>query len=185
MFNNCSSYHDEKGVLSVKIHEVDLNKYTLVEVVKVISRISTTNIASIPQHVHRRFAIMQITLLLVFFYLFRHIHSFIGKEYGDFGGSPFFSEPKKKAAFLPFGYGTRACVGEKFATLGIATLIASLLQNYEVLVYVILMLSVLNQRNFLQIRFQQGLDNDPKPILNDCILQLLPSPKVVFVKRSK
>ncbi|THU57938.1 hypothetical protein C4D60_Mb03t08880 [Musa balbisiana] len=89
-----------------------------------------------------------------------------GKEYEDFGGSPFFSEPKKKAAFLPFGYGTRACVGEKFATLGIATLIASLLQNYE-------------------IRFQPGLDNDPKPIMNDCILQLLPSPKVVFVKRSK
>ncbi|CAL9171824.1 unnamed protein product [Musa hybrid cultivar] len=89
-----------------------------------------------------------------------------GKEYEDFGGSHFFSEPKKKAAFLPFGYGTRACVGEKFATLGIATLIASLLQNYE-------------------IRFQPGLDNDPKPIMNDCILQLLPSPKVVFVKRSK
>lgn len=45
--------------------------------------------------------------------------------------------------------------------------------------------SDLNQQNILQIRFQPGLDNDPKPIMNDCILQLLPSPKVVFVKRSK
>ncbi|CAL9136991.1 unnamed protein product [Musa textilis] len=88
------------------------------------------------------------------------------KKYEDFEKSAFLGEPKRKAAFLPFGYGTRACIGEKFATLGISTLIASLLQNYE-------------------IKLQPGSENDPKPIMSDCVLQLLPSPKVVFAKRSK
>ncbi|THU47479.1 hypothetical protein C4D60_Mb09t15960 [Musa balbisiana] len=89
------------------------------------------------------------------------------KKYEDFKKSAFLSEPKRKAAFLPFGYGTRACIGEKFATLGISTLIASLLQNYE-------------------IKLQPGSENDPKPIMSDCLLQqLLSSPEVVFAKRSK
>ncbi|WOK95959.1 Cytochrome P450 [Canna indica] len=79
---------------------------------------------------------------------------------------PFYNEPKRNAAFLPFGYGSRACIGEKFATVGISTLLASLLQNYE-------------------IKFQPGLENDPKPIMNDCVLQLLPSPRIIFVKRDK
>ncbi|XP_042452974.1 probable cytochrome P450 313a5 isoform X1 [Zingiber officinale] len=78
------------------------------------------------------------------------------------------SELNENAAFLTFGYGTRACVGKKFAILGVSALIAALLQNYEV-----------------QIRFQPGLDDDPKPILNDCVLKLLPSPKISFTKRSQ
>ncbi|KAJ8472032.1 hypothetical protein OPV22_026375 [Ensete ventricosum] len=88
------------------------------------------------------------------------------EKYEDFQKSAFHSEPKRMAAFLPFGYGIRACIGEKFPTLGISTLIAFLLQNYE-------------------IKLQPGSENDPKPIMSGCILQLLPSPKVVFAKRTK
>lgn len=40
--------------------------------------------------------------------------------------------PNKNAAFLPFGSGTRACVGQKFVFHGVATLFASLLEHYEV-----------------------------------------------------
>ena len=42
-------------------------------------------------------------------------------------------DPNENAAFLPFGCGTRACLGQKFAILGVATLFASLLEYYEVL----------------------------------------------------
>lgn len=100
-------------------------------------------------------------------------HHFLSKA-TDHGGAseepeyeecPFISEPNKSAAFLPFGSGTRACIGQKFAIHGISTLLASLLQNYE-------------------IRLKPGLENNPKPTVHDCILQLLPSPKVAFVRRN-
>lgn len=42
------------------------------------------------------------------------------------------NDPNDNAAFLPFGSGMRACVGQKFAIHGVATLFASLLQRYEV-----------------------------------------------------
>ncbi|RWW49034.1 hypothetical protein BHE74_00044852 [Ensete ventricosum] len=58
------------------------------------------------------------------------------EKYEDFQKSAFHSEPKRMAAFLPFGYGIRACIGEKFPTLGISTLIAFLLQNYEVMIFI-------------------------------------------------
>lgn len=70
------------------------------------------------------------------------------------------NDPNENAAFLPFGSGTRACLGQKFVILGVATLFASLLVHYE-------------------IRLQSGSENDPKPMMN----QLLPNPKIVFVKR--
>ncbi|KAI7981253.1 Cytochrome P450 3A11 [Camellia lanceoleosa] len=70
------------------------------------------------------------------------------------------NDPNENAAFLPFGSGTRACLGQKFVILGVATLFASLLEHYE-------------------IRLQPGSENDPKPMMN----QLLPNPKIVFVKR--
>jgi hypothetical protein len=38
----------------------------------------------------------------------------------------------KTELFLPFGSGSRACVGQKFVILAIALSIASLLRNYEV-----------------------------------------------------
>lgn len=41
-------------------------------------------------------------------------------------------DPNDNAAFLPFGSGSRACVGQKFVIHGVATLFASLLESYEV-----------------------------------------------------
>ncbi|OVA20676.1 Cytochrome P450 [Macleaya cordata] len=75
------------------------------------------------------------------------------------------NDPNVNDSFLPFGSGKRACIGQKFAILGIATLFASLVQHYE-------------------IRLQPGSEDDPKPTMNNCVLQLLPSPKIVFVKRN-
>ncbi|XP_042489039.1 cytochrome P450 72A397-like isoform X2 [Macadamia integrifolia] len=66
------------------------------------------------------------------------------------------------AAFLPFGSGTRACVGQKIAILGIATLFASLLEQYE-------------------IKLQPDSENEPKPMMKNCVL---PSPKIVFIRRN-
>ncbi|KAF9686335.1 hypothetical protein SADUNF_Sadunf03G0148000 [Salix dunnii] len=42
------------------------------------------------------------------------------------------NDPNDNAAFLPFGSGMRACVGQKFVIRGVATLFASLLERYEV-----------------------------------------------------
>uniref|UniRef100_A0A5B6YNY4 Putative 11-oxo-beta-amyrin 30-oxidase isoform X1 n=1 Tax=Davidia involucrata TaxID=16924 RepID=A0A5B6YNY4_DAVIN len=97
-----------------------------------------------------------------------HVTSFTGsaEEPVDAGHSSFvLNDPNENAAFLPFGSGTRVCVGQKFAILGVATLFASLLEHYE-------------------IRLQPGSENDPKPKMNNCVLQLLPSPKIVFIKRN-
>lgn len=74
------------------------------------------------------------------------------------------SDPYKNAAFLPFGSGLRACVGQRFAILGIASIFASLLEQYEV-------------------KLLQGSYIEPKPLMANCVLQLLPSPKIVFVRR--
>ncbi|XP_044462536.1 cytochrome P450 4d1-like isoform X1 [Mangifera indica] len=74
-------------------------------------------------------------------------------------------DPNDNAAFLPFGSGSRACVGQKFVIHGVATLFASLLECYE-------------------IRLQPGSENNPKPTLNNCVYQLFTSPEVLFVRRS-
>lgn len=42
------------------------------------------------------------------------------------------NDPTGNAVFLPFGFGARSCVGQKFIIQGLATLFASLLSNYEV-----------------------------------------------------
>ncbi|KAJ7949409.1 putative Cytochrome P450 [Quillaja saponaria] len=42
-----------------------------------------------------------------------------------------FSDPNDNAAFLLFGSGTRACVGQRFVIQQVATLFASLLKKYE------------------------------------------------------
>lgn len=42
------------------------------------------------------------------------------------------NDPNKNAAFLPFGSGSRACLGQKCAVLGVAALFASLLERYQV-----------------------------------------------------
>lgn len=73
------------------------------------------------------------------------------------------NDPTENAAFLPFGSGVRACVGQKFVILKVATLIASLLEQYE-------------------IRLQPGPLNDSKS-MNNGVFQLLPSPNIVFSRR--
>ncbi|XP_072975398.1 cytochrome P450 71A16-like [Typha angustifolia] len=85
--------------------------------------------------------------------------------YNDSSGGPFIIQPNKTATFLPFGSGSRACIGQKFAILEISALFASLLQNYE-------------------IRLQPGLTTKREPTMVDCVHQLLPNPKIVFMKRS-
>ncbi|CAO2820812.1 unnamed protein product [Amaranthus hypochondriacus] len=74
------------------------------------------------------------------------------------------SDPYKNAAFLPFGAGLRACVGQRFSVLGIASIFASLIEHY-------------------QIKLVPESDTEPKPVLTNCVLQLIPSPKIVFVRR--
>ncbi|XP_010244425.1 PREDICTED: cytochrome P450 734A1-like [Nelumbo nucifera] len=81
-------------------------------------------------------------------------------------GSFVVNDPNANEAFLPFGSGARVCVGQKLAIRGISTLFTSLLEQYEV-------------------RLQPGTENDPKPTMNNCVLQLLPSPKIIFVRRTK
>lgn len=46
--------------------------------------------------------------------------------------SSILNNPDDNVAFLPFGSGTRSCVGQKFVIQGVATLFASLLEQYEV-----------------------------------------------------
>ncbi|CAL5330542.1 unnamed protein product [Camellia sinensis] len=90
-------------------------------------------------------------------------------------GTYVLNDPNENAAFLPFGSGTRACLGQKFVILGVATLFASLLEHYEVRLCLGTIIGSLEA----DIRLQSGSENDPKPMMN----QLLPNPKIVFVKR--
>ncbi|RVW96979.1 hypothetical protein CK203_032279 [Vitis vinifera] len=84
-------------------------------------------------------------------------------------------DPNHNAAFLPFGSGTRACVGQKFCNSWSCRLIWHLCSNTTRFVAFPLTIS---------IRLQPGSEDDPKPMLNDSVLQLLPSPKIVFMKRN-
>nr|CAB3458796.1 unnamed protein product [Digitaria exilis] len=68
-------------------------------------------------------------------------HRFLKKDVdlGDILSTPsgsngmnLFTDSAKTESFLPFGSGSRACVGQKFAILAISLLIANLLRNYEV-----------------------------------------------------
>lgn len=42
------------------------------------------------------------------------------------------NDPNANPAFLPFGSGARACVGQQFVVHGVVSLLASLLEHYEV-----------------------------------------------------
>ncbi|KAL6009868.1 hypothetical protein ACLOJK_000299 [Asimina triloba] len=144
------------------------------------------------------------------------------EEFSDIGKCPFVvDDPNDNAAFLPFGSGTRACIGQKFAILGITTLKdidTKILRHYPlrwppvwiriheiaanphmlgtlefddrvVVSHLVFHGPTLKQLCYAldrlsHVRLQPGSGNDPKPIMNDCVLQLLPSPKIVFVKRN-
>ncbi|XWS74597.1 hypothetical protein CRYUN_Cryun01aG0012200 [Craigia yunnanensis] len=75
------------------------------------------------------------------------------------------NDPNENPAFLPFGSGTRACICQKFVILGVATLFASLLEQYEV-------------------RLHPGSKTNSKPLTNDSIFQNFLSPEIVFVRRN-
>lgn len=64
------------------------------------------------------------------------------------------NDPNGNAAFLPFGSGTRACVGQKFVMQGVATLFATLLQHYEVCAIIFLHLIFIRKvRYFIMAYF--------------------------------
>ncbi|KAE8817442.1 hypothetical protein D1007_04865 [Hordeum vulgare] len=79
-------------------------------------------------------------------------------------GIKLFTECDKSDSFLPFGSGSRACVGQKFAILGISLLVASLLHNYEV-------------QPQPALYKEMGLEVDSSN------LRHLPNPKIVLTKR--
>lgn len=67
-------------------------------------------------------------------------------------------------SFLPFGSGSRVCVGKRFAIVEMTALLASILQRYE-------------------IKLGPGSNLDPMPKIENYILHLFPSPKLRFVRR--
>ncbi|KAL4277468.1 hypothetical protein HN51_060570 [Arachis hypogaea] len=75
------------------------------------------------------------------------------------------NDPNENAAFLPFGSGTRACVGQKFVIQVIATLLASLLKKYE-------------------IRPYSGSGDNSEPSLKNR-LQSYPNSPILFVRRDQ
>ncbi|KAK8559768.1 hypothetical protein V6N13_016503 [Hibiscus sabdariffa] len=75
------------------------------------------------------------------------------------------NDPNENAAFLPFGSGTRACVCQKFVIQGIASLFASLLEQYEV-------------------RLGTGSKTNSKPTSTNSISQDFLSSELVFVGRT-
>ncbi|KHG04689.1 Cytochrome P450 [Gossypium arboreum] len=74
-------------------------------------------------------------------------------------------DPNKNPTFLPFGSGARACVCQKFVIQGVATLFASLLEQYEV-------------------RLRSGSKTDSKPSTNYSMSQDFLSSELVFARRN-
>lgn len=94
-------------------------------------------------------------------------HHFLSKAVNQEGLSEEtgISELGNSAAYLPFGSGPQSFFGQNNAILGISKLFASLLQNYE-------------------MRLEPGSKDEVKLTANECFLQLIPSPKIVFQKRN-
>ncbi|XP_052163009.1 uncharacterized protein LOC127780099 [Oryza glaberrima] len=84
---------------------------------------------------------------------------------GSNGINLFTDECDKTESFLPFGSGSRACVGQKFAVLGIAMLIASLLRSYEV-------------------QPHPALSKEMESLVDSNSLHHIPNPKIILKKRS-
>eukprot|EP01018_Ginkgo_biloba_P006070 Gb_25378 [translate_table: standard] len=75
-----------------------------------------------------------------------------------------FEDFDSNSSFLPFGLGSRVCVGKRFAIVEMTTLLASLLQRYE-------------------IKLGPGSDKDFKQKIENCVLELFPNPKLILVPR--
>ncbi|CAN6176422.1 unnamed protein product [Urochloa humidicola] len=100
-------------------------------------------------------------------------HRFLKKDVdlGDILAAPrgsnginLFTGCAKTESFLPFGSGSRACVGQKFVILAISMLIASLLRNYEV-------------------QTHPSLSKEMEPEVNNSHFHHLPNPKIILKKR--
>ncbi|XP_034582396.1 uncharacterized protein [Setaria viridis] len=100
-------------------------------------------------------------------------HRFLKKDVdlGDILAAPrgsngmnLFTECAKSESFLPFGSGSRACVGQKFAIIAISMLIASLLRNYEV-------------------QTHPSLCKEMEPEVHSSHVHHLPNPKIILTKR--
>ncbi|KAK7271523.1 hypothetical protein RJT34_27497 [Clitoria ternatea] len=76
------------------------------------------------------------------------------------------NDPNENAAFLPFGSGTRACVGQKFIIQLVATLLVSLLKLYE-------------------IQPNSGSDHYSKSTLKNHLLQHYLNSPILFVRRGQ
>ncbi|XP_058722143.1 cytochrome P450 81F1-like [Vicia villosa] len=89
------------------------------------------------------------------------------EEQLDYGiSSIVLNDPRENAAFLPFGSGTRSCVGKKFVIQVVATLLASLLKKYE-------------------IRFNSGSNGDDSEPLKNLHLLHHPNSQILFVRRDQ
>ncbi|CAJ1958751.1 unnamed protein product [Sphenostylis stenocarpa] len=76
------------------------------------------------------------------------------------------NDPNENAAFLPFGSGARACIGQKFIIQLVASVLASLLKKYE-------------------IQLSSGSDDDKNPTLKNNLPQRHPSSQILFVRREQ
>ncbi|XP_014498561.1 cytochrome P450 3A31-like isoform X1 [Vigna radiata var. radiata] len=76
------------------------------------------------------------------------------------------NDPNENAAFLPFGSGARACIGQKFIIQLVASVLASLLNKYE-------------------IRLSSDSNDDSNTTLKNNLLQRHPSSQILFMKRDQ
>ncbi|KAG6554855.1 hypothetical protein Mapa_003438 [Marchantia paleacea] len=75
-----------------------------------------------------------------------------------------FDDPDEDASFLLFGAGSRVCVGKDFVMRTMVTILACLIQQFE-------------------IKLASQSDENLRPKLENFVLQLSPSPSLVFLPR--
>nr|KYP56658.1 Cytochrome P450 71A20 [Cajanus cajan] len=89
------------------------------------------------------------------------------EELEDFSSAGFvLNDPNENAAFLPFGSGTRACIGQKYIIQLVASLLASLLKKYK-------------------IRLNTESDNDSNTTLKNNLLRHHLNSHILFVRRDQ
>ncbi|AQK79043.1 Cytochrome P450 78A7 [Zea mays] len=111
-------------------------------------------------------------------------HRFLKRDIdlGEILGAPkgsttinIFSECTKAESFLPFGSGSRACVGQKFVVLAISMLIASLLFSYEIDTHLIM-------SECVKVQPHPSLSKEMDTTVDSSHLHL-PNPKIILTKR--